>query len=190
MLEQVQRQLGRLLMRFQSLEGRIKSVVMPRFVHAATAGIGDGFRSRNDDVKKAPLGWLKEELLVKYVHPEGVEPIHEELERAAAKGRFAIQLSVQIPKLLYETLVQDMTALHESRNKLVHHFLDEFDVATVSGCIEAKGYLEALDLDLEEPMARVGAFLDDMARVHGDLAPHLLDAIRHDLSSGEGSSSE
>lgn len=167
---EVQRLLGRALLRFQHLEGLLKKLVVVRFVSAGPQQIADGFKKRLDEVMASPLGWLKEELFEKYVRPEGVQPDESELDKAVAKGHMAFQNRLSIPQAEHKRLKESLSLVHSRRNQVVHHFLDQFDLQSVKCCQGAQDFLEEthrlLDLHQEEFLE----FAKSVSHIHGAIA--------------------
>lgn len=90
----------------------------------------------------------------------------------------AVQVSIQVPQPMHAELSENLAVLHERRNKIVHHLLDDFDLSTISGCDEASRHLEALHRELDARLPGVLSFLDEVSRIHGEIALQLADAVR------------
>lgn len=154
----VQQALGRALLRLQHLEQVLKALVLPRFVSAAPSAAAVGFQKRTDEVMSSPLGWLKEELLAKYVRPEGTEADDMELDRAAQKGHLSFRLQISIPPQDHARLEQHLNIVHERRNRVVHHFLETFDLLTDESCESALHYLHETHQLLDAHQGEILAF--------------------------------
>lgn len=173
---EVQRLLGRALLRFQHLEGLLKKLVLARFVSSGPQQVAARFQKRIDDVMASPLGWLKDELFEKYVQPEGTPSDESELDKAAAKGHMAFQSRLSIPPHEHNRLKESLSAVHSRRNQVVHHFLDLYDLQSVQCCQDAHVFLEEthrlLDLHQEEFLE----FARLVSQVHGVVASFIQSA--------------
>lgn len=173
----VQQELGRALVRFQELERKIKLTVLPRWVVSDPASVSVGFEARRAEVMKAPLGWLKEELLGKYIYPEGSDPGDSELQKAERRQQFGMLLRIGIPPEEYARLSDDFSCLHQRRNRLVHHFVEDFQLSDPTNCAQALEWLIALHAELDERLSRVESFIEWMAEVHAYLVRQLVERL-------------
>jgi hypothetical protein len=152
--QEVQRELGRALLRFQQLENALKVLVVGRFASAIPENFEKGLEGRTVEVMGSPLGWLKDELLERYVRPQGAVVDEREIDKAAAKGHVAFRHQLSIPHADHSRLKEHLTAVHARRNQLVHHFLDSFDLKTPDSCRDAQAYLgethRLLDINQKE----------------------------------------
>jgi hypothetical protein len=134
--------LGRALLRFQHLEQTLKSLVLPRFVAVAPSDMPNGFQKRRAEVTSSPLGWLKEELLGKLIRPQGIELDESEMNRAERNGQFAFRLNLSVSIEEHSRIERHLTIVHGRRNRVVHHFLDDFDLQSNHSCEAAISFLE------------------------------------------------
>lgn len=138
----VQRAIGHALLRFQHLERVLKGLLTGRFLSGASGQVEASAKLRLEQVMNSPLGWLKEELLKKYLHPQGNVADERELENAAARGHVAFRFHLELPLQEHANLSQHLSILHDRRNVVVHHFLDKFDLQTLDSCASALAYLQ------------------------------------------------
>lgn len=188
--QEIQRELGRALLRFQQLEKVLKSLVVGRFLSAAPENLKMGLEGRTVEVMGSPLGWLKDELLEKYIRPQGVEVDEREIDKAEAKGHLAFRHQLNIPRADHNRLKEHLTAVHARRNLVVHHFLDSFDLKTLEGCRDAQVYLaETHDL-LDVNQRGILEFAEWVAGVQGILAAFMKTPEFRDVlfSAPEGAS--
>jgi hypothetical protein len=138
----VQRLLGRCLLRVQQYERLLKAML----AHHELAGpvdVLEGQRStRIEKLSDKSLGTLVKALFETYVMPEGFE---RELlpEGKVSPDRISLALSFRIlmPPDQWartKTAVEDMVAM---RNSLAHHLIDQFDVWSEEGCRAASRHL-------------------------------------------------
>lgn len=169
----VQRAIGRALLRLQHLEGVLKGLLVGRFVSGAPGQAEAGVKQRLELVRGSPLGWLKEELLGKYLQPEGVPADESELDKAAARGHIAFRFSVGLPAQDHASLAHHLSVVHERRNVVVHHFLDNFDLQSRESCTAALAYLEETHQLLDTHQGEVLQFAEWAAGLHQVMAKQL-----------------
>lgn len=169
----VQRAIGRALLRFQHLERVLKGLLVGRFMSGAPGQAEVGAQQRQELVRSSPLGWLKEELLGKYLQPEGAPADESELDKAAARGHIAFRFSVGLPAQDHASLSRHLTVVHERRNVVVHHFLDNFDLQSRESCTAALAYLEETHQLLDTHQGEVLQFAEWAAGLHEVMARQL-----------------
>ncbi len=130
-------------------------------------------KQRREQVMSSPLGWLKEELLGKYLHPQGHVADESELEKAAAKGHIAFRFNIEVPPEDHASLSQHLSVVHERRNVVVHHFLDNFDLQSRESCTAALTYLEETHQLLDTHQGEVLQFAEWAAGMNQVMARQL-----------------
>lgn len=165
--------LGRALLRCQHLERMLKGLVSNRFVSLAPEDMKTGYEARQKLVKESPLGWLKEELLAKYLSIEGSAEDDREIDKAGEKGHFAFRLNIKVPPEMHAALSRDLTVVHERRNLLVHHFLDKFDLQTAEGGEASLAYLNETHQLLDTHLDNIWEFAKRAHEWHLMVATHL-----------------
>jgi hypothetical protein len=139
----VQRLLGRCLLRIQQYEQQLKALL----AHHELAGPMDTLEAqhaeRADRLSDKTLGTLVKALFETYVVPEGFE---RELlpESKTPTDRIAMAFSFRMemePERRSRTkaAAEELVAL---RNQLVHHLIEQFNVWTEDGCRDAVRHLE------------------------------------------------
>lgn len=141
---EVQRLLGRCMLRLQQYEQLMKSLL----AHHEIAGPVDKLEahraSRVEKLSDKSLGHLVKALFETYVVPDGFE---RELlpEPSTPTDRVSVAFSHRVtmtPDRLAE--VRDaVVELVKERNDLVHHLIEQFDLRTDDGCIAAISHLTA-----------------------------------------------
>ncbi|RJP65765.1 MAG: hypothetical protein C4535_14580 [Comamonadaceae bacterium] len=169
----VQRAIGRALLRFQHLERVLKGLVAGRFTSAMPGQAEAAAKQRLEQVMNSPLGWLKEELLGKYLNPEGNVADESELDKAAARGHIAFRFNLEVPAQDHASLSQHLSVVHERRNVVVHHFLDTFDLQSRESCSAALAYLEETHQLLDTHQGEVLLFAEWAAKMNQVMARQL-----------------
>lgn len=141
---EVQRLLGRCMLRLQQYEQLMKTML----AHHEMAGPVDTLEARRslrvEKLSDKSLGHLVKALFETYVIPDGFErEILPESSTPTDRASFAFSHQVTInPERLAEvrTAVEELVKV---RNDLVHHLIDQFDLWTDDGCSAAISHLTA-----------------------------------------------
>lgn len=138
----VQRKLGRCLLRLQQYEILLKALV----AHGEIAGPPAGLQSMQDAqvacAQKKTLGALVARLTERHLTSVEVDDSAEEPQGdGGAWFRFRFQVGLEASQ--HEATNAALKELVDLRNELVHHFLQRFNVWERQGCIDADAYLDA-----------------------------------------------
>lgn len=140
---EVQRLLGRCLLRIQQYERLIKAIVAGHEMCGPASRINEIRTARAEAAATKTLGTLVGKLLGSYVvsGPGGDvsvdDPVGE--ERATFGLRFQLSMGAED----YARTQKELAELVMLRNSLVHHFIDQHDLWTLDGCLRARAALEA-----------------------------------------------
>ncbi|UVM20057.1 OST-HTH/LOTUS domain-containing protein [Pseudomonas wadenswilerensis] len=139
----VQRKLGRCLLRLQQYERQLKAIV----AHVELSGAADRLSIIREQkiayAQNKTMGTLMGILTESFLTPP--LPNEEESQIQANVGdqiglRYGCRLEMTAEH--YEAMKADLKELVDLRNKLVHHFIERFDLWSESGCQAADGFLE------------------------------------------------
>lgn len=161
---EVQRHLGRCLLRLQQYEQLLKAFLAGHEI-VGTVHIAPTRRAeRQETLRTATLGNLVTTFLGEYLtdsEAEGreMDSLDEEVSATGLPG-IRINMTMQMPA---ERIAETTSALRELvglRNSLVHHMLEAFDVWTLEGCVSAAKHLSQsyarIDQRFEELRGWVG----------------------------------
>lgn len=143
---EVQRKLGRCLIRIQQYELLLKEMVAKREV---SAELGENFLQPSEPVSSTKtMGQLVGELTDKYFQPTLLESGQTQPEESVDDdkqlvGRASVRMSVSMPPDSHAKLVKELQELVDLRNDLVHHFVEGQDLVSEEGCIAADMYLQS-----------------------------------------------
>lgn len=171
---EVQRLLGRCLLRSQQAERVLKAIIVAH--HAAGSGHDTASLAsrRAADVAKLGLGEVVDLFLEDVVRisvgPEELEarPAKKKPKSrpgktallsqrqaeahaaaaAAGKAWFTTTLTIETPQEDAQALARELKALVVLRNRVVHRFSDEHEIRTLHGCECALGFLSEADATL------------------------------------------
>lgn len=145
---QVQRWLGRNLLSLQQSERMLKALLVDSQVSvrmAATAGEQPHVTRTYEREKVAgmTLGGLVSLFCSDVVLSEGPRaPEKKEPEEAGNQIAFDTRFSFVLSKEVHAELEAFMREMVQTRNELVHHLNDRFELISLNGCTEALAYLQ------------------------------------------------
>jgi hypothetical protein len=139
---EVQRLLGRCMLRVQQYERLMKAVLAEHELAGPVDSLQVQRVERSDKLADKTLGTLVKALFETYIVPDGFE---RDLlpEGKVPKDKIAMAFSFRLemaPDKRSETkaAIQEVVDL---RNDLVHHLIERFDLWTEDGCVEAVAHL-------------------------------------------------
>ena len=139
----VQRLLGRCLLRIQQYEVLLKAMLAHHEVAGPVETLAAQRAARADKLSDKSLGTLLKALLETYVVPQGFQ---RELlpEDKTPADRIAVGFSFRM-EMAPEDRSRTKAALQELvdlRNQVVHHLIERFDLWSEEGCVHAARHLE------------------------------------------------
>lgn len=174
---EVQRMLGRCMLRLQQYERLIKAIIANHDISAPLEKV-ETVRAKCAEVAaRKTLGTLMGELVGSFLiagEPDMMPDASDDTSdhRATISIRFTLGLSAED----YAQTETELRELVQLRNTLVHHFIDQHDLWSVEGCFRAQ---EALDADykrIDQHYQRLQSWAEDM-----DTAwRHVTDYVRSD----------
>lgn len=144
---EVQRKLGRCLIRIQQFEGLAKAL----WVDTEHEGYAGEFlvsqSKRKEHISDKTLGLVVKRLADSFLAPDLGRPEeeppnddHPEMDSTRAYFRFKRKISMSSED--YSRTTSELNALVEMRNTLVHHFIERFDLRSEQGCQDAQAHLD------------------------------------------------
>ncbi|MDI1258284.1 hypothetical protein [Aquabacterium sp.] len=142
---EVQRRLGRCLLRLQQYELLLKAIV----AHHELEGPADKLESLQAEKvakqTKQTLGGLVTQLTGSFLSVRRPERHNDDVAGPNADvglvGWISFRTKIEMPEVEHARLVRELGELVQMRNELVHHFIERFDVWTLVGCTQALEYL-------------------------------------------------
>jgi len=185
---EVQRQLGRCMLRLQQYERLMKSMLS---LHRL-AGPVDELEARQAALvsrfSNKSLGQLVEHLFDTYLVPEGTEPPELDASKCSTDR---ITTSISFQMVMDEERLAGVKATIEElvrmRNALVHHFVERFDIWTNEGCRGALEHLHSTYRRIDEHYAELREWAEGMDKaraLHASFAqtPAFLDWMVNGIS--------
>lgn len=138
----VQRLLGRCMLRIQQYERLMKAILTHHEVSGAIHQIAAHQASRTKRFADKSLGTLVKSLFESYVIDEGTEPrVDKEPTVLENQPSISVKFQIQMTKERRTQTMEGIDAMVLLRNDLVHHLIERFDVWTDDGCTLASDHL-------------------------------------------------
>ncbi|MGY4663742.1 hypothetical protein ACVWZ9_004536 [Pseudomonas chlororaphis] len=134
----VQRKLGRCLLRLQQYERQLKVIA----AHSKLSGPVDRLEQTISCAQRETMGTLVGRLTESFLMPPTNEEESQTQAYAGDQIWFSYRCQLEMPAEHYEAMKVALKELVGLRNKLVHHFLEHFDLWSESDCQAADGFLE------------------------------------------------
>jgi hypothetical protein len=178
----VQRLLGRCLLRLQQYERLMKAVV----AHHEISGPADALETiraaRIDDTSTKTLGTLVGQLFGSYIVTEGADTAAD----AAANEPedviyFATRMQLSLSAEDYVRTQSDLKELVLLRNNLVHHFIDQHDLWSTHGCRTARDALVAAYARIDRHFEQLRGWAEHMDQARRLAAEFVQSDVFRDL---------
>ncbi|MBY6159409.1 OST-HTH/LOTUS domain-containing protein [Mameliella alba] len=164
--QEVQRLLGRCMLRLQQYERLIKILIAH---HTLSGPIHDLERVRTariDGTVRKTLGSLVGELIGSYVVPDEIKPTEDAMaDTPEAPVSFAMHMTVRYPVTDFARLECELREMVDLRNNLVHHFIDQHDIGSLDGCHGAQDALVAAYSSIDRHLTQLREWVEDMEKL-------------------------
>ncbi|WP_306553792.1 OST-HTH/LOTUS domain-containing protein [Acidovorax sp.] len=146
----VQRLMGRCLIRIQQYEQLLKAVLAHHEIAGTVETLHTQPALRAEELSDKTLGTLVNQMFESFVVPEGFErDLLPDDKTPTDRASFAHSFRMAMPP---EHLAQTKAAVKElvsARNELVHHFLSRFNLWDEQGCMDAMAHLQELYMRID-----------------------------------------
>lgn len=139
----VQRKLGRCLLRLQQYEILLKALVANSDIAGSPAELQAVRDAQVASVQKKTLGTLVGMLTERHLALADEFESAEDPPQDDSALWFQFRFRVQLDASQYQATTAALKELVDLRNELVHHFLQRFNIWEHQGCIDADAYLGA-----------------------------------------------
>jgi hypothetical protein len=178
----VQRLLGRCLLRLQQYERLMKAIV----AHHELAGPADARKriraSRIDATSTKTLGTLVGQLFGSYVVTEATDTTADTAANEPADlPFFAMRTQLSLSAEDYARRQSDLKELVLLRNNLVHHFIDQHDLWSMEGCRTARDSLVAAYECIDKHFEQLRGWAKHMDQVRRLVAEFIQSDAGHDF---------
>lgn len=164
--QEVQRLLGRCMLRLQQYERLIKAMVADHKISGPFHNLQQARAKQIDATAGKTLGTLVGDLIGSYVVADGVNPPEETKTNSPENANwFAMQMTLGLPTAEFvrvESELRDMVLL---RNNLVHHFIDQHDLWSSDGCCGARDALVTAYSRIDHHFVQLRGWAESMDKV-------------------------
>lgn len=172
---EVQRKLGRCLIRIQQYELLLKEMVAKREVSAFLGQSPVPLAEFAPGARTKTMGQLVGELTGKYFQPtlqeSGQPPTDTPADGEEHPAGWArVSMSVSMAPDTHEQLTVELQELVDLRNDLVHHFVEGQDLVTEEGCIAADMYLQDCYSEIDRHLASLQGWAASMNEAKRSMA--------------------
>lgn len=137
--QDVQRLLGRCMLRLQQYERLIKALVVDHKLSGPMNTLEQARSVQIDRTALKTLGTLVGQLLGSYFVAGEIDPNKEtETNTPENVNWFAMQMKLGLPAAEFARVESELKELVRLRNNLVHHFIDQHDISSTDGCRSAQ----------------------------------------------------
>ena len=155
---EVQRLLGRCLIRLQQYEKILKLMVASQEVSGTPQTLAGASAARLAEASDKTLGTLIGRLLDTYIIPAGYEPPDRLPDQPGASIYVQFRMHLSIQPDAHDALKAELRELVTLRNTLVHHFIEQHDLWTVAGCLNAQQSLRRAYEDIDRHFNQLMTF--------------------------------
>ncbi|WP_425082012.1 OST-HTH/LOTUS domain-containing protein [Ruegeria arenilitoris] len=161
--QEVQRLLGRCMLRLQQCERLIKVLVAHHSLSGPIHNLERIRTARIDGTSRRTLGSLIGELIGSYVVADEIKPPEDAMiESPKAPDRFAMHMAVRLPITDFARVECELREMVDLRNNLVHHFIDQHNIGSADGCRGAQNALVAAYSRIDQHLAQLREWAEDM----------------------------
>jgi hypothetical protein len=167
----VQRLLGRCIVRLQQYERLLKAIVANYDISGPANALETVRAARVTATARKTLGTLVGELLGSCVVSDTDDTPFEDttdFPEGVAAVRFRMGLS--LPEAEYVRMESELKELVTLRNTLVHHFIDQHDLWSVDGCRGAQDALVAAYSRIDQHLEQLRQWLEEMEQCRRHMA--------------------
>jgi hypothetical protein len=158
----VQRLLGRCLLRLQQYERLIKAIVANHDISGSAHGLETVRASRIAETGRKTLGTLVGELLGSCISDRIDTPIEAAAGTPSDVATVRFRMGLGLSDADLSRTENDLKELVILRNNLVHHFIDQHDLWSIDGCRTAQDILVAAYSRIDEHYERLREWTERM----------------------------
>lgn len=178
---EVQRLLGRCLLRLQQYERLLKAIVAHHELAGPAHSI-EGIRdARVQDAATKTLGTLIGKLLDTYVVVDGTQREILGEDTPADVISFGFRMNIQMTAEDYARTRDGLKELVDLRNGLVHHFIERYDLWQADGCIAAQKHLLDCYTRIDGHHEQLRSWAEHMEQARQLTVSFMRSPVYHDL---------
>ncbi|WP_303637077.1 OST-HTH/LOTUS domain-containing protein [Stenotrophomonas tuberculopleuritidis] len=178
---EVQRLLGRCILRLQQCEQLMKSMLVHQEWSGTLKTLPVALDNRKAKFGGKTMGMLVGHLTAECVVKEGSAPPGEPSDYDANPCSISSHTRISLPAESHAALQTDLRELVNLRNTLVHHFIEQHDLWTVEGCLQAQGALSSAYTRVDQQLQRLCPIAEGMDEVRREFAERLRSPMAHEF---------
>lgn len=178
---EVQRLLGRCLLRLQQYERLMKAIVAHHDISGPAHSLEAVRAARIEDTATKTLGTLVGQMFGSYVVTEGGDVSENEPDLPADMISFRTRVQLSLSAEDYVRTQADLKDLVSLRNALVHHFIDQHDLWTIEGCHTAHDALTTAYTRIDQHFEQLRGWAEHMDQARRLAAEFVQSDVFHDL---------
>lgn len=172
--QEVQRLLGRCMLRLQQYERLIKAMVAHHKVSGPFHDLERAKATQIDEAARKTLGTLVGDLLGSYVVADEIDPPEVTTTNSPENVNwFAMQMSLGLPDAEFVRVESDLREMVVLRNNLVHHFIDQQDLWSPDGCRAAQDALIMAYDRIDHHFGQLRDWAEDMDKIRHTMSEFL-----------------
>lgn len=171
---EVQRMLGKILLRLQQYE-RLTKIIVAHHKLSGPAHSLDTIRAeRIADTSGKTLGTLVNDLLGSYVINNEIGGPEEETAISPEKvNSVSFRAGLKVSDGDFARITNELKELVSLRNNLVHHFIDQHDLWSLEGCRGAQDALVAASNNIYQHIEQLKIWVENMQKCQRQVAEFL-----------------
>lgn len=173
MQKEVQRKLGRNLLRLQQCELLLKHFVIEQEISGPASDLGRIKQERHDKYSGKSMGLVVKDLTGGYimqVRPDSEAGKEEDVSSDMPLPWMKMNSSMQMSRENFERTKDQLSELVTLRNGMVHHFLEHFDLSNEAVCSAADDHLDELFKQINEYFEQFRQWHDRLLNIRGYMA--------------------
>lgn len=160
---EIQRLLGRCLLRLQQYERLIKAIVAHHEISGSLHALEAIRAARMTETARKTLGTLVGDLLGSYVVTKEVDASLETTTNSPeATDLFSFRMHLALSDADFARTENELKELVLLRNNLVHHFIDQYDLWSLAGCHDARDALVAAYSRIDQHFEQLRGWAEHM----------------------------
>ena len=164
--QEVQRLLGRCMLRLQQYERLIKAMVADHKISGPFHNLQQARAKQIDATAGKTLGTLVGDLIGSYVVADGANPPEETKTNSPENANwFAMQMTLGLPAAEFVRVESELREMVLLRNNLVHHFIDKHDLWSSDGCRGARDALVTAYSRIDHHFGQLRGWAESMEKV-------------------------
>lgn len=182
---EVQRKLGRCMLRLQQYESMIKKLAVNFQIAGPSTQLHDIQQKREAAFATQTLGGLVTALSGTYLTPrpsptdDASGPEWEPPDNKQIWFRMDARISLDPGD--YDRVVSGLRDLVSLRNRLAHHFIEMFDLWSEQGCLDADAYLDESYAQIDLRCVEAGGWLQSLSKGRQQMAAFMSSDTWSDL---------